>query len=149
MERRPGLVEPGDQLLVGNGRRLGPAEGSRQLGTVGGDPGSIALGHAAELGVHENVGPDVGGLGEFPEHGLQHLRKVRPGRDGLDARACLERVSRVHDDDPVAVAEEGQFPVEGFPPVFGTQGLEEDREKGGEGEGADLHGDWGGVRRRR
>lgn len=74
-----------------------------------GDAGCEFFRYVGEFGIGEDGGFDVFGFGEFGDHEGDGFEVVGLGGDGLDAGGVLEWVGGVGDDDPVAVAEFGEF----------------------------------------
>ena len=77
------------------------------LRAVGGDAGRVLFGDEGKLRVHEDVGAHVNGVLDCGQDVAKDVDLRGVGFDGFDARGGLERIGRVDDEDPVAVAEEG------------------------------------------
>ena len=83
------------------------------------DTGHVGLSDEVEFAVVIDVGKDVGRSVDVRFHLAEHLGIRFVGVERRDAVGRLEGIGHVSDDDPVAVAEEGQllgelsFPVAG------------------------------------
>ena len=132
-----GLVDVGDDLIVGNEFDRVVFEQVVDLGAVLGDTGGVLFGDVGKLGVHGDDGADVDGGLDGVEDGADHVQLVGVGLDNLEAGRGLQGVGRVDDQDPVAMAEQGHGFLEAGLPVGsglsrGREGWCENEESGEE-----------------
>ena len=121
----PGLVNVADHLFVGHRLDVQAIKKLANLGAVLIDAGGIVLGEEGQFGVHEDVGANVDGAADGSHDIAEDIELVGIGIDGFDPGRGLQGVSRIDDEDPVAVAEQGQ--------VVGDLRLPSRRSGGGQG----------------
>ena len=106
LKRLPRLADRGNHLVVG--LRLNPIR-SQQIGDV--RPvlpraRRVLVGHKRKLRIHIQVGPHMHGVVDRAQHDFQHINQRSMRLHRFHARRRLQRIRRVDNEDPVAMAEQ-------------------------------------------
>ena len=105
MERLARFIQLGDDLLVWQRLRFGfPYEGGQRF-TISGHSFGITFGYPLKLRIGENHWTNMLGLSHLVKHRLNHLKLIGVGIDCLNPRTRLQWISRIHNCDPVPMAQ--------------------------------------------
>ena len=144
LELFAGFVNGGDDFEVGLGLDGVGAEEVGDFVAVAGCAGGLVIGDEGEFGVHGDVGANVDGAVDGAEDVTDDFELIGTGVDGLNAGGGLEGIGGIDDEDPVAMAEEGELLIDfGLPGGgSGALGLGDgwEGEKDGESEEQATHG---------
>jgi hypothetical protein len=128
VELLAGFVDLGDDPFVRDGFNLVVTEKLGDLCAICGGSGGVIVWDEGEFGIHIDEGADMDRVIDGAEDVLKHIEMGSIGLDGFDTERGLQGVGGVYDEDPVAMAQEGDRFVDLRMPVAWDWGL--GREKG-------------------
>lgn len=106
MESLPGVVDSGNDLVVGQGLDRISAQKIGDGRSVLRRARRVLVGHEREFRVHIDVGPHVLGIIDRSQHKLKDEGEAGLRVDGFNAWRCLQGICRVDNQDPVAMTEQ-------------------------------------------
>ena len=108
MKRLAGFIDGLQNSLVGLRLNLITLEQLADLRAISRCAGRILVGNEREFRIHRNQRTDMFGAVDGLKNGPHHGELISVSVDSLDPRRGLQWISRIDDEDPIAVAQQRQ-----------------------------------------